>query len=271
MIADQKLSRRSSLLPDIVVATIDYIDAHGMKVEGIFRVNGDLKAAETILEQYKSGRRVDLRSELGSAPNDATCRTVASLLKMYFRTLPDPLFPYPIYKSVLRYCRKPEKLKEVITSAMSQSSRDALEAILRLCERISSHGKENMMHASALSICWGASLIKAPPSTDDSMFAVAMYVTFYTLFFFFLCMFIHTHAHAHTGIWKTEQGDRDIDFKSRKSVSSYIFTGIHIYNDTVASSNTAAAATFCTTSQASSQASGVIGFRYSAVGVGAVQ
>jgi hypothetical protein len=198
VIADQKLSPHSSLLPDIVVAAIDYIDAHGMKVEGIFRVNGDLKAAETILEQYQSGRRVDLHSELGSAPNDATCRTVASLLKMYFRTLPDPLFPYPIYKSVLRYCRKPEKLKEVITSAMSQSSRDALEAILRLCERISSHGKENMMHANALSICWGASLIKAPPSTgrgaDSMMFAAAMYVTLYTLFFY--CMFTHTRTHT---------------------------------------------------------------------------
>jgi len=174
------MSSTSSQLPDIVVSAISYINLYGLKVEGIFRVNGDLKLAETILERSKSGCIIDLDSELGSSPNEVNCRTVASLLKMYFRNSPEPLFPYPIYKSVLRYCRNATKLKQVIDSAMSKESHHALCAILRLCERVSKFANVNMMHPNALSICWGASLIKAPPASGDQadsmMFAAAMFV-----------------------------------------------------------------------------------------------
>ncbi len=163
-------------IPHIVSACIDYIDMYGLKVEGIFRVNGDLKLAETILHRASSEKRLNLHSALGSgSPDTDTCRTVASLLKMYFRNLPTPLFPYSIYKSVLRHCRNGTKLKEIVHAAMNKPTQDCLCEILRLCQRISGFAKTNMMHPNALSICWGASLIKAPPSNDDSMmFAAAM-------------------------------------------------------------------------------------------------
>ena len=129
------LSPHSSLLPDIECYGFDY---HLHTVES-WHITSMLNrtfaryAAETILEQYQSGRMS--RSSLGigicSERRDVSYRGVAieDVLPSFGSTR---CFHIP-YKSVLRYCRKPDEAESVITSAMSQSSRDALE-ILRLCK-----------------------------------------------------------------------------------------------------------------------------------------
>ena len=74
-----------------------YLETHGLLIEGVFRVNGDLKKAEQLLEAFASKSNVDLES-LGD--DGSSVRTVASLLKMYVETF--VFITYEIERGVLR-------------------------------------------------------------------------------------------------------------------------------------------------------------------------
>jgi len=156
-----------SRVPRVVAECVVYLETHGLLVEGVFRVNGDLKKAEEILGSFASNSTINLESILGKS-DDSNVRTVASLLKMYFRSMRTPLFPVDIYSQILKHRKDATKLKEIIMSRMPRSNFDALTVIMQLCYHISKGSDKNKMTPNALSICWAPSLIRAPPSSSSS-------------------------------------------------------------------------------------------------------
>eukprot|EP00939_MAST-03C_sp_MAST-3C-sp1_P003117 g3117.t1 len=176
--------RPSERVPRIVVKCVEYLNTHGTKVEGIFRINGDLRMAKSLLDASRRNNGVDLYTSLhrdyGTSPDAASSRTIASLLKMFFRSMDAPIFPFRIYKEVLRNSRNGGKLKSILTdrTKFPQTNYDCLAVVLQLCCDISAHSASNKMTPNALSICWAPSLLRAPPAKDDfddsMMFAAAM-------------------------------------------------------------------------------------------------
>ena len=49
-------------VPRVVAESVVYLETHGLLIEGVFRVNGDLKKAEQLLEAFASKSNVDLES-----------------------------------------------------------------------------------------------------------------------------------------------------------------------------------------------------------------
>ncbi|KAM6971947.1 protein FAM13A-like [Aplochiton taeniatus] len=74
---------------------VEHLREHGMKQEGLFRVNGNVRAVETLKQRLESGEEVDFLSEAVD-----TC-AVASLLKQYFRDLPEGLVDSTVQLAVL--------------------------------------------------------------------------------------------------------------------------------------------------------------------------
>lgn len=172
-------------VPGIVAESVVYLERHGLDVEGVFRINGDLKLAETILNECRGAvssslsKGKVLERRLGN-PTDDSVRTVASLIKMHFRKLDKPLFPLSIYSDVLRKRKNADHLSSLLNDGgqMPASKLASLKAIMHLCCKISERSDRNRMTPNALSICWAPSLLRAPPSTSgdaaDSMYAAAM-------------------------------------------------------------------------------------------------
>ena len=64
--------------------------------EGLFRVNGNVRAVETLKQRLESGEDVDLLSESDSC-------TVASLLKRYLRDLPVGLIDSTVQQALIQH------------------------------------------------------------------------------------------------------------------------------------------------------------------------
>lgn len=64
--------------------------------EGLFRVNGNVRAVETLKQRLDSGEDVDLLSEADSC-------TVASLLKQYLRDLPEGLVDSTVQRALVHH------------------------------------------------------------------------------------------------------------------------------------------------------------------------
>ncbi|GAA5990566.1 hypothetical protein JCM10908_003133 [Rhodotorula pacifica] len=77
------------LVPLIVQRCIGYVEAHGLELEGIYRVPGKLTTIQHIVHRMEKEEEA---FEFG--PHDDV-PAVAGVLKLYLRQLPTPLFPFP--------------------------------------------------------------------------------------------------------------------------------------------------------------------------------
>ena len=62
----------------------------GLKEVGIFRLPGKASRIQTLKEQYDAGSQEDF-------PPNEDIHTVASLLKLYLKELPEPVVPFALY------------------------------------------------------------------------------------------------------------------------------------------------------------------------------
>ena len=73
-------------VPRIVINICEFLLINGLETEGIFRVNGNNKAVESIKLLFEENYSLDM-------PNCTDVYAVASVLKLFIRELPDGLIP----------------------------------------------------------------------------------------------------------------------------------------------------------------------------------
>lgn len=81
-------------VPPVLSQCILEIEQRGLHVEGIYRVSGSYDQMERLRRQFDFSPNVDL-----SQVEDI--HTVAGLLKLYLRLLPQQLVPFSVFKSLL--------------------------------------------------------------------------------------------------------------------------------------------------------------------------
>lgn len=81
----------SRVIPLVLKCCTEFIEKHGL-VDGIYRLSGVKSNIQKLRHAFDQGRVPDLTED--AILQDIHC--VASLLKMYFRELPDPLLTYEL-------------------------------------------------------------------------------------------------------------------------------------------------------------------------------
>lgn len=88
-------------IPRVVVALMDRLregDNEGIRAEGVFRVPGDLTEMRELRAQIN--RAGDPAEPIAHCDN---LHSVAGMLKMFFRELPEPLFTFGMYDEFIRF------------------------------------------------------------------------------------------------------------------------------------------------------------------------
>ncbi|KAM6221294.1 rho GTPase-activating protein 25 isoform 2-T2 [Rhynchocyon petersi] len=84
----------SHLVPILVEKCVEFILEHGLNEEGIFRLPGQDNLVKQLRDAFDAGERP-------SFARDTDVHTVASLLKLYLRDLPEPVVPWSQYEEFL--------------------------------------------------------------------------------------------------------------------------------------------------------------------------
>ncbi|XP_061910640.1 rho GTPase-activating protein 4 isoform X2 [Entelurus aequoreus] len=98
----RRMSRTQSTgqqIPVVVESCIRFINLHGLHHEGIFRVPGSQREVNLIKDAFERG-------EDPLSDSECDLDSVAGVLKLYFRGLEPPLFPYDSYLPLLECVRK---------------------------------------------------------------------------------------------------------------------------------------------------------------------
>ncbi|KAJ3147156.1 hypothetical protein HDU89_005753 [Geranomyces variabilis] len=151
-------------VPHVVTKCIDYVETHGLTTEGIYRISGPSMMVQRIRSLLDRDCDVaDIRSL------NPDVHSVCGAFKLYFRELPDPLFPRSMYHLLIEAARieNPEQ-RLVATHELINDLPDAnyatLQALAGHLHRIHRHNARTNMTATNLSIIWGPTLLDAPSS-----------------------------------------------------------------------------------------------------------
>lgn len=130
---DEKLGY-DGMVPFPVFQMVEYLrGGDHLRKEGIFRVSGNHEKVEKLKGKFKLGtEKVDLRK---FEVND-----VCECLKLYFRSLPEPLLPHSLYDEFVRLLqghRGPGRRQAILSFFARQLSPDAHHLLLEMCRFLS--------------------------------------------------------------------------------------------------------------------------------------
>ncbi|ETE65759.1 Protein FAM13A, partial [Ophiophagus hannah] len=134
-------------------------------IEGLFRVNGNLKTVEQLRMKYEGGDQVDLTAE-------ADVSSAASLLKLFLRELPDRVIPSTLYPKFIQLYQASQKcgletsdLRDLLRQ-MPETHYCLLKYLCHFLKRVAEHHSENKMNVSNLATVFGPNCFCVPPGFE---------------------------------------------------------------------------------------------------------
>ncbi|XP_062389294.1 rho GTPase-activating protein 22-like [Sardina pilchardus] len=162
---ERKLGRRAA--PLVVEQCVCFIRQRGLTEEGLFRSPGQATLVKELQNAYDRGDKPQFTS-------NTDVHTVASLLKLYLRELPEPVIPFAKYDdfiSCAQLLSKDEEegvqelLKQVQT--LPPANYSLLKYICRFLDEVQSHSSENKMSVQNLATVFGPNILR--PQREDPM------------------------------------------------------------------------------------------------------
>ncbi|XP_053197095.1 rho GTPase-activating protein 22 [Scomber japonicus] len=153
------------LAPLLVEQCVDFIRERGLDEEGLFRMPGQANLVKELQEAFDCGDKplFDSNTEV---------HTVASLLKLYLRELPEPVIPFSKYEDFLSCAQllvkdEEEGVQELgrQVSTLPLPNYNLLKYICKFLDEVQSHCSENKMSVQNLATVFGPNILR--PKVED--------------------------------------------------------------------------------------------------------
>ncbi|KAL1780754.1 rho GTPase-activating protein 22 isoform X1 [Sigmodon hispidus] len=153
------------LAPLLVEQCVDFIRERGLSEEGLFRMPGQATLVRDLQDSFNCGE-----NPLFDSTTDV--HTVASLLKLYLRELPEPVIPFARYEDFLSCAQLLTKdegegtlelAKQV--SDLPQANYNLLRYICRFLDEVQAHSNVNKMSVQNLATVFGPNILR--PQIED--------------------------------------------------------------------------------------------------------
>eukprot|EP00066_Takifugu_rubripes_P012410 XP_011601676.1 PREDICTED: rho GTPase-activating protein 22-like isoform X3 [Takifugu rubripes] len=153
------------LVPALVEKCVCFIREHGLKEEGLFRAPGQNNHVRELQGAFDRGEKLVFDSS-------TDVHTVASLLKLYIRELPEPIVPFSKYTQFLSCAQILPKDTEMGTIELSkqvkslpQVNYNLLKYICKFLDEVQSHSDDNKMSVQNLATVFGPNILR--PRVED--------------------------------------------------------------------------------------------------------
>ncbi|KAG0256227.1 hypothetical protein BG011_004693 [Mortierella polycephala] len=164
----EQLIRDEADLPEMVVKCTEAIERFGMDTKGIYRVSGIQSATNRLRSAFdRDCSAVDLSDE----ENVGDVNSVASVLKSWFRELPEPLLTRRLYPEFIKAARIEDPQLQLmnlhqVTNQLPDPNYATLKFLMCHLNRVQSNQAVNMMGASNLGLIFGPTLTSTSESSD---------------------------------------------------------------------------------------------------------
>ncbi|XP_030643899.1 rho GTPase-activating protein 10 [Chanos chanos] len=146
--------------------SIKAIELRGINDQGLYRVVGVSSKVQKLLALM-----IDEKSDVDlSASEDWDVKTITSALKLYLRSLPEPLMTYGLYKEFIVPAKtgSPESRVEAIhclVHKLPERNRLLLSLVTTHLANVAAHSKQNLMTVANLGVVFGPTLMRPQEET----------------------------------------------------------------------------------------------------------
>ncbi|CAO3591174.1 unnamed protein product [Absidia cylindrospora] len=166
----KQVQMEDKTIPRVVRKCIEAVEQRGMDDEGIYRKSGGAGQIRSIQQAFESGDDIDLCDD--DQWNDICA--VTSVLKQYFRDLPNPLFTLDHHEKWIEATFSSDvKTKadayQKLLHTIPVEHFDTLKYLMQHLARINSRNDENRMTARNLAVVFGPTLMRHQDENQDLM------------------------------------------------------------------------------------------------------
>ncbi|XP_055035734.2 rho GTPase-activating protein 24 isoform X1 [Misgurnus anguillicaudatus] len=164
------------MAPLVVEQCVGFIREHGLTEVGLFRQPGQATLVKELQEAFDAG-------EKPSFDSSTDVHTVASLLKLYLRELPEPLVPYSRYEEFLVCGKKiplyrEQGLQELrsLLYELPVANFNLLKYICQFLNDVQSYSNINKMSIQNLATVFGPNILRPKAENPESIIGGAAVV-----------------------------------------------------------------------------------------------
>ncbi|CAI9550691.1 unnamed protein product, partial [Staurois parvus] len=158
--------RENTTVPNFVKMCIDHIEEHGLDIDGLYRVSGNLAVIQKLRFAVTHDEKLDL--------NDSKwedIHVITGALKMFFRELPEPLFTYNYFNDFVNAIKQePKHRVQAVRDLIKQlpkPNQDTMQALFKHLKHVVEIGDKNRMNFQSLAIVFGPTLLKPEKETGN--------------------------------------------------------------------------------------------------------
>ncbi|XP_051153796.1 uncharacterized protein LOC127276895 isoform X4 [Leptopilina boulardi] len=158
----------SEFVPLIVEICTSIVEARGLEVIGIYRVPGNTAAISQLTESVNKGiENINLQDSRWTDVN-----VISSLLKSFFRQLPDSLLTAELYPMFIDADKISDPQRRMATIRkllrdLPEHHFETLKYLMYHLKKVVNHSEANKMEAKNLSIVFGPTLVRPSGSRDN--------------------------------------------------------------------------------------------------------
>lgn len=154
-------------IPVIVEKCINAVEKSGMDYEGIYRKSGGSSLSKSITQLFERGDYNSFDLEDNEVFNDIS--SITSVLKSYFRALPDPLLTFTLHEQFVGAAslKDPQTKTTAFIALVQQLPREhyyTLKFLMLHLHRVQAGQDENLMSARNLGVVFGPTLMRSSDS-----------------------------------------------------------------------------------------------------------
>ncbi|KAM4705510.1 rho GTPase-activating protein 12 isoform 1-T1 [Rhinophrynus dorsalis] len=158
--------RENTTVPKFVKLCIDHVEEHGLDIDGLYRVSGNLAVIQKLRFAVTHDEKLDL--------NDSKwedIHVITGALKMFFRELPEPLFTFNHFNDFVNAIKQePKQRVEAVKDLIKQlpkPNQDTMQALFKHLKHVVETGEKNRMTFQSLAIVFGPTLLKPEKETGN--------------------------------------------------------------------------------------------------------
>ncbi|XP_054907970.1 rho GTPase-activating protein 27 isoform X6 [Poeciliopsis prolifica] len=152
--------RENSTIPKFVEKCIKTVERRGLDVDGIYRVSGNLAVIQRL--RHKADHEEHLDLEDGQWEE---IHVITGALKLFFRELPEPLFPFCSFDKFIAtiqlsdYSQRVSYTKDLVRS-LPLPNYDTMKLLFKHLRRVIEHKDSNRMSVQSVAIVFGPTLLR---------------------------------------------------------------------------------------------------------------
>lgn len=160
-----------SSVPSFVEKCIRAVERRGLDIDGLYRVSGNLAVIQKL--RFKADHE-ELDLEDGQWED---VHVITGALKLFFRELPEPLFPFSHFNKFIEAIRQTDyntKLSYIcnLVKSLPQPNHDTMKLLFGHLRNVIDFGDDNRMTVQNVAIVFGPTLLR--PENESSNLAMHM-------------------------------------------------------------------------------------------------